>query len=279
MRGSARRTTGLTLIEMTLVVAMIALLMGFALPAVRSLMGSFHSEGGAKSMIEAALSSARAMAVSHQRYVGVRFQKRCISEDARQPLDRLVEAPQYMIFIMHDKAGTGLGSGFRVVEGLQPIRLPETMGVMGLGEMAEDPATDDTDLDTPEELNDATTFSIVFSSSGKLIVHDVQVRNRQGVAAPDNASGDSGRVSRDQVFNSPENICTDGVGMFLQDDYPAWGLEKEPSAMSFVVYERQSLAEAFKKDTPSVWSGYLKRLAGEETTFVSPYTGKLISSE
>ena len=33
MRGSARRTTGLTLIEMTLVVATIALLVGFAVPA------------------------------------------------------------------------------------------------------------------------------------------------------------------------------------------------------------------------------------------------------
>ena len=108
----------MTLIEMTLVVATIALLVGFALPAVRSMMGSFHSEGGAKSMVEAALSSARAMAVSHQRYVGVRFQKQCIAKDPARPLERLMEAPQYMIFIMHDKDQTGLGSGFRAIEGL-----------------------------------------------------------------------------------------------------------------------------------------------------------------
>ncbi|MBN2131947.1 MAG: hypothetical protein JW741_20770 [Sedimentisphaerales bacterium] len=268
----------MTLIEMTLVVATIALLVGFALPAVRSMMNSFHSEGGAKSMVEAALSSARAMAASQQRYVGVRFQKQCIAKDAGRPLDRLMEAPQYMIFIMHDKAGTGLGSGFRAIEGLQPIRLPETMGVMALGEMAEDAATSDADFDTPEELNDVLTFSIVFSPAGKLIVHDVQVRNRDGVPDPDNGSGDSGRVSRDQVFNSPENICTRGVGLCVQDDHPAWGLEKEPSVKSFVVYSRERLVEVFERDTPSVWSRYLKRLAGEETIFVSPYTGKLISS-
>ena len=60
----ARRTTGLTLIEMTLVVATMALLMGFAVPAVRSLMTSFQTQSGVKSMIEAALSSARARARS-----------------------------------------------------------------------------------------------------------------------------------------------------------------------------------------------------------------------
>jgi len=279
MRGSARRTTGLTLIEMTLVVATIALLVGFAVPAVRSLLGSFHSEGGARSMIEATLSSARAMAVSHQRYVGVRFQKGCIAKDASRPLDRLVEAPQYMIFIMHDKEATGLGSGFRAIEGLQPVRLPETMGVMALGAMAEDAATGDEDFDTTEELNDVMTFSVVFSPAGKLIVHDVQVRNRDGVADPDNGSGGSGGASHDQVFNSPKNICTDGTGRFVQDDYPALGLEKEPSVTSFVLYDRERLAEVFERDPPGVWSEYLQRLAVDETIFVSPYTGKLISSE
>lgn len=269
----------MTLIEMTLVVATIALLVGFAVPAVRSLMTSFHSEGGARSMIEATLSSARAMAVSHQRYVGVRFQKRCVAMDAGQPLDRLVEASQYMIFIMHDKDATGLGSGFRAIEGLQPVRLPETMGVMALGAMAEDSGTDDEDFDAPEELNDVMTFSVVFSPAGKLIVHDVQVRNRDGVADPDNGSGGSGDASGDQVFNSPKNVCTDGRGLFVQDDYPALGLEKEPSVTSFVVYGRERLAEMLERDPPSVWSGYLKRLAGDETIFVSPYTGKLISSE
>jgi Tfp pilus assembly protein FimT len=59
----AHRAKGLTLIEMTLVIATIALLVGFGVPAVRVLIHSFQSESGTRSMIGAALSSARAMAV------------------------------------------------------------------------------------------------------------------------------------------------------------------------------------------------------------------------
>ena len=48
MNGRAHRTIGLTLIETTLVVATIALMVGLAVPAVRSLVNSFQSEGGTR---------------------------------------------------------------------------------------------------------------------------------------------------------------------------------------------------------------------------------------
>jgi Tfp pilus assembly protein PilE len=46
MNVGAHRTKGLTLIEMTLVIATIALLIGFGVPAVRALIHSFQSEDG-----------------------------------------------------------------------------------------------------------------------------------------------------------------------------------------------------------------------------------------
>ena len=64
----AHKKSGLTLIEMTLVIATIALLAGFGLPALRSLVHSFESQSGTRSMISAALSSARSMAVRNQKY-------------------------------------------------------------------------------------------------------------------------------------------------------------------------------------------------------------------
>ena len=67
MKRRTHKEDGLTLIEMTLVVATIALLVGFGLPAVRSLMHSFESESGTRGAISAALSAARAMAIKHQR--------------------------------------------------------------------------------------------------------------------------------------------------------------------------------------------------------------------
>ena len=145
MYRRARRTTGLTLIEMTLVIATVALMVGFAVPAVRVLVHSFQSGTGITSMVNAALSSARAMAVSRQRYVGVRFQKACTSTDPTDPLKGLMDAPQYMIFITHEepKLIGGLANGFRAMPGLDPIKLPDTMGVMDLTGIASDAAIDE----------------------------------------------------------------------------------------------------------------------------------------
>ena len=279
MYGRARRTTGLTLIEMTLVVATMALLMGFAVPAVRTLMTSFQTQSGVKSMIEAALSSARAMAMSNQNYVGIRFQKLCTSDDAANPIKNVLTAPQYMIFIMHEEPKKiGLANGFRAVEGLEPVKLPDTMGVMDLSQV-----TSDTAIDEPSELSDATTFSILFAPSGKVVVHEVRVRNRDGVYQPKNDSG-STQISNDDVFNSVDNICTYKRGMFLQDDYSQrnsgtdqleLGLGKEDSRTNFVIYELPTLRTTYESRT--LWTSYLKGLAAQ-TLYVSPYAGNLISS-
>ena len=287
MYGRARRTIGLTLIEMTLVIATVALMVGFAVPAVRSLVKSFQSEGGVISMVNAALNSARTLAVSRQRYIGVRFQKLCTSTDPVNPLKGLMDAPQYMIFIVHDEAKNtnGVGDGFIAMEGMEPIKLPGAMGVMELNWI-----TQDTEIDEPFELSDATTFTIMFSPAGKLIVHNVRVRNQEGVYRPDNAAGGI-KVSRDDVFNSAVNICQASPlrqGMFLQDDYfpqkngsrqtdnLTYGLGEEPSCTSFVICETPQLRVVYDRKT--AWTDYLSRL-GTRAYYVSPYTGELISSD
>jgi hypothetical protein len=272
----AHHKSGLTLIETTLVVATIALLVGFGIPAVRSLMHSFQTESGTRSMIKAALSSAQAMALSRQRYVGVRFQMRCTSNDPASPLGRLLDASQYMIFIMHDPStrSTDLAHGFRSVEGMDPVRLPDTVGVMDLTRIKTD-----ADIDEPAELSDATTFSIIFSPSGKLVVEDVRVRNRDGFLD----STSDANVSTDDIFNKKAQVDA-GIGMFYQDDYfgaswsayPNLGLGQEASGTSFVLYERGTFRPAYERKT--AWTDYLAALSSQ-TLYVSPYTGDLISSK
>jgi type II secretory pathway pseudopilin PulG len=281
MKRRARRTIGLTLIEMTLVIGTIALLVGFAVPAVRALVHSFQSEGGTKSMIASALGAARAMAASRQRYVGVRFQKLCVSDDATAPLAGLLDAPQYMIFIVHDETQNmdDLAMGFRAVEGMEPLRLPSTMGVMDLAAL--EAIQSDTDLDEPYELNDAVTFSLVFSPSGRLVVHDVRVRNRDGVFRPA-IPAESG----DDIFNSVENVCVNERGMFLQDDYSVrnannpggleYGLGAERSRKGFVIYDVATLRAAYERG--AAWSGYLNGLR-RKAMYVSSYSGDLMASE
>ena len=261
------RQSALTLTEMVVVVATIALLVGLGMPAGRAFLNSFETESGARSMVSAALASARAIAAKEQRYAGIRFQK------AYDPAG-LLKARQYMVFIVHDFDKTGLAPGFRAVEGLKPIKLPNSVGVMDLRYRTnpiprysgDEPVDEDSDINNAARLRDTTTFSIVFSPSGKLVVHDVRIRNRNG------KTDDS---SEDDVFNTLTKI-TDPInpaGMFIQDDDTSLGLGQESSRRSFVIYDRTQ----FEKVNPnSRWSDYLRHL---DIIYINPYTGTIISAD
>lgn len=274
------RKPGLSMTEMVLVVATIALLLSLGLPAVRMLLHSFESGSGTKSMISAALSGARAIAAREQRYAGVRFQQ--------DPAGH-----QYMIFIVHDFEKTGLNPGFRAVEGLKPIKLPESAGVVDLmvrTNYGTSAAAAASVLDEPLKVQylddanpanlgpdgknryvrDASAFSIVFSPAGKLVVRPVRVRNRDGIYRPDNAVAN--KASLDDIFNSPENILNSGVGMFIQDDYAELGLGAEPSRNRLVICD----GAQFDKLNVQQRFDYLSHL---ELIYINPYTGTMISPD
>ncbi len=244
MRAEARQC-GLTLTEMTVVVAIVAMLVVFGLPAVRALLNSFETQGGARAMINAALASARAIAAKEHHYAGIRFQKAYHREG---PL----EAAQYMIFIVHDPDRTNLANGFRAVEGINPIKLPDNVGVMDLklGSTAQDIDWYD-EIDDDWELTDTTTFSIVFSPSGKLVIHDVRATRNS---------------SKDDIFNTVSKI-NNGIGMFVQDE----GADQEPSRRSFRIYDR---ADFDKLNRNRRYDDYLRHL---EDIHINPYTGTMIN--
>ena len=229
--------------------AILAVLMGIAIPAAKRLTESLQSSAGAHGLINAALSNARAIAVRHDAYAGIRFQQ---SPDGKT----------YIIFIVYDYEGTGLENGFRAVDGRKPIALPQDMGVMAVDQ------TNDLYLATPKGWNDATTFSVVFHKTGKLVLHEVQVRNKEG------RTNDTGK---DSVFNTQNNVNSKNA-MFIQDDYPNslipanpdLGLKKENSVNSLRIYDKKDLAAV---NAANRWTGYLGKL---NTLRVSPYTGELI---
>ncbi len=271
---------GLTLIEMTVVIAVIVLLVGLGLPAVRAFFSAFESEGAAKSMISAALTSARAIAAKNQRYAGIRFQTD-------------LHGRQYMVLVIQEP--DMLAWGFCAAKGAKPVKLPESIGVTDFTIVTsrntvnpinsqeirlDDPALGgDGLINEPFEVIDTTTFSIVFSPSGKLVVHGVQVRNRDGYV--DSASNRG--ISSDDIFNKKAQVDA-GIGMFYQDDYfgASWsmysnlGLGPEPSRKSFVVYKKDKFEQAYEKG--SAWSDYLVMLTNE-IAYVSPHTGTLISTD
>ncbi|MBL7143315.1 MAG: prepilin-type N-terminal cleavage/methylation domain-containing protein [Phycisphaerae bacterium] len=280
MNYKPQTKTGFTLTEMVVVLATMSLLVAFGLPVMRMIRESFESKTGGKSMISAALSSARAIAAKEQHYAGIRFQRDSAGN-------------QYMIFIIHDFEKTGLNPGFRAVQNLKPTKLPDSMGVMDsmvrinhgtnwtdaekiLDEPLNAAYFDNTNPQNlgPDQKNryitDTSSFSIVFSPNGKLIMHNVRVRNRDGIYQPDN--GRPNKISMDSIFNSPQNITTHGVGKFIQDDYAELGLGAESSRNSFVIYDKIR----FDKLNAIEKFNYLSSL---EPVYINPYTGTIISTD
>lgn len=255
---------GFSLTELLVVVAVISLLVGIGITAAKGLLASFESSRGVKNVISAALSSARAMARSSDEYpyAGVRFQKD-------------VEGNYYLILIVNDEDKTGLVNGFCAIKGRKPMRLPSDVGLMDLRlvnrvydamghilEMNDVTINDDTLIDEAAEVAETSTFSIVFSKAGKIVTHQVWVRNKDSYPGTDDSSNDD-------VFNTMTNV-DGGIGMFYQDDYPDDGYGPEYSRNSFVIYSKRD----FKKvNSASRYTDYLQHLNKE---YVNPYTGELV---
>jgi prepilin-type N-terminal cleavage/methylation domain-containing protein len=245
-----RRQSGLTLTEMVVVVSIIAVFTVLGLPAIRALIRSVESGSSARAMISAALSSARAIAAKEQHYAGIRFQNK-YQEDNK--------GCQHMIFIINDteiRPGVAGNLGCRAVGGLEPIKLPDSVGVMevvnGNGEIDDNPSG---------ELTDKTSFSILFSPSGKLVIHNLWVRNRNN--ANDNSS-------KDDIFNTETNIRDNKIGMFLQDE-DTGDLKREPSQSKFRIYDKGIFE---KVDKNRRYDDYLR---GLEVIYINPYTGTMIN--
>ena len=250
---------------MVVVVAAVAMLASISTPAIKTLFDSMATKGGAKAMISAGLATARAIAAKEQRYAGVRFQK------AYNPAGPL-EAEQYMIFIVHDFDGTKRAYGFRAVEGIEPIKLPDNIGVMDLRVYGNE-ITGNIDIDIDKQLIDTTAFSIVFSPSGKLVIHPVRTRNRDGESTP---------ISMDEIFNTITNVTdpVNPVGMFIQDDgyleFPT--LDQEQSRNMFIIYDRELFKQAY--DAHEAYSNYLYPMElRDEFIYINPYTGTIVSAD
>jgi Tfp pilus assembly protein FimT len=239
-----KHRAGLTIIELLTVAGIIAMMVAISIPAIRAMQNSFDSTG-AESMINAALSTARTLAISNQQYVGVRFQKAGDMND-------VLNADQYMIFVMFiesREAGNNVDV-FRTIEGYKPIKFPENVGVMDL--------TGITALNNDSDLIDPTTFSMVFSPAGKLVTHDIRVKFR-----------DYNDPNSDDIFNT-ETRVKNGQAMFIQDDGTVSGIDKEQSRNQLVIYNRRELGKYAPADR---YNKYLKDLP---VLYINPYTGGII---
>ncbi|MFA5553697.1 MAG: hypothetical protein WDA68_03965 [Phycisphaerae bacterium] len=256
-----KRQLGMTLTEQVVVISAVALLMFIGLPTARTLFDQMHTPAGVQATISSAMATARAIAAREQRYAGIRFQH---AYDMSNPLKSPLTMPQYIIFIVYEEP-RNMGNDatcFRAVKGMEPIELPKHIGVMDMF-VGGNNAISDNRLDTDQKLIDATTFSIIFSPAGKVIIRDTQTRNKDGY--PKTHASDSD----DDIFNK-EELVQNGTAMFLQDDYPAYKLVQEPSRRSFIIYDRNKLKSVSENRR---WTDYLKDI---EPVYINPHTGTII---
>jgi prepilin-type N-terminal cleavage/methylation domain-containing protein len=282
MRNHGKHIQAMTLTELLVVMSVMVILLALAVPVAKKLAQSLGESTGARSIIAAAMSNARAIAIRDQKYAGVRFQ-----QDSNG---------QFYLTLIINK-DTGLADGFRAVEGKKPMKLPDNVGVMDgkrvertfhptTGELlsATDNALDNAYLsDTPAYLVDGKqvyywdgcTFSIMFSPSGKLVTQQVRVCNKDGIT---DTNGHAATTSNDKVFNK-QGVVDIGNAMFYQDDYDETftlspggkklGIAAEMSRTSFILFDKREYA---KKVANNRWD-YLESLG---TEYVNPYTGELI---
>jgi hypothetical protein len=281
------RQSGMTLVEILVVLSIMILLFAAGALAIKGIVRSFESGGSARTLIGAALSSARSLAMRSQHYVGIRFQ-----ED--------LKGNQYMIPVEHVHSQTGLEFGVGAVTGMKPIKLPESICVLHLAvrsnvsrDVGDEVYADQEDI-TVSHLEDVTdtvdlgdrvlagqtqytrnrnwvdmsTFTVLFSDTSGLVTRQVRARNNQGEVRPQDPN-----EAGDDVFNSARNLIDFGVGQFLQDDYADYGFGQELSRVWFVICDRRHYESLLTANDKFDYLIQLPRI------YVNRYTGTLITQE
>jgi len=244
------KKTGFSLTELIVTMSVVVVLAGIGLPAVKQVINAFESASRVQDAVSAAMANARARALAQGIYTGIRFQ-------------RTARGDQYMVFIEQDDTGSAPADGFRPVIGKNPIRLPRRGMIMDMnlrtatGDPADSsyvPIDSDGLINMPEKVTDASTFCVIFSPAGKLVMHDVRIWEGAG-----------------DVFNIDTEVDAGNALMYV-DDYPGLGLGEEVSRNHFVIVEKEKFNAAGQSER---WSRYLQYL---KPVYINPYTGELISN-
>ena len=247
---------GLSLVETIVVVAVVALMIGLAIPAVKTFMNPMTSSAGVESMISAALSSARAIAAKNQKYAGIRFQQ-----------DK--NGNQYMIAIIYNydpSVSTSLNGSvdsFTAVKGLSPVKLPENVFIFDTKDY-NDVEINSNAVDDDDKLKDITSFTILFSPSGNLAIRMVLT---SPISTDDSIFNSSATV--EYMFEKATNSSIKPYG-------------KELGRNSLILCDNKS--EFLKLAANERWNSFFKdpilnQLDSTKVFYISPYTGSIISQK
>ncbi len=265
MSPRKRRQSGVTLVEMMVVVAIIAIMLGIAVPSLKALFGAFRSEEVVERMSATAFATARNLAMERGRYVGIRFQKRdtVASLDASDNPRWVVEARQAMLFIESAiQDGSKSGSHFTTIKGFKPVDLPAGYTVIstvgGEGQ----------DWTAAQEIRDATTFTVLFSPAGRIETgKEVCVVGNEPWVYPPSYWDDHPQVS---AFVADRASRADDFDDYLDE------LDKERSVGQFWICPDRELRQAMQE---GLTLDEFRDDANLSEVHVKPYGGTLLISD
>lgn len=244
-----KRCTGFTLVEMTVVISLIALIAAVALPSAVKLF-SAGSGAQAYNMLAAQLSSARALAIRNGTYTLVHVQP---AHGDRDP--ELEGAAFAAIFerITRDEHGNSLEPElreFRLVAGYSPRRVP---GRIAFGEIHEDWLEGDGerfDRMNEDEIRDFSTLNIIFAPDGRV------VRSVEG---------------EDPQFDRDSSLFTRDDGIWDDD----WPQVEKPGVVAVGMFDRTELMPL--ASDPGQVQNYLN--VNVRFIPINQYTGELFPRE
>ncbi len=303
---------GFTLVEMLVVAAIVGILLALAVVSLRALGGGVQ-EGAARTTLKTVLASARADAASRGHVVGVRIEQYrypCPVDSLRNALGARtrhaedgatyavivyplrVASPQTWAMLLGPSPTAAWQAALGAVQedlfvaapNREPVRFPAGVELAAGGEVwvnrdgDSDVDDADADLSLTNYLAASTTFTILFSPTGQIVIRPVAViqrHNRDSIFyGPDYIQpnpGDLGRIRDLDPRTHPENTAP----MLLWDDrtpaptVPAAWLRWSQNALW--IYEQNARKEAGARP----WSTYLKGKGKTAQVLINPYTGQL----
>jgi len=264
------RAAGFTLVELLTVMAIIAVMALLVLPGFTRMISS-NKEGAALNLIRAALVEAQVHAAQTQKYAGIRFQ-----------FDKngWAGGRQYLVLIEKSSGSTNADE-YNAAPNAKPTALPEGIGVIDYSMLMQYPVNQSQIDDNNYNLSDndtnrygllgSTTFSILFSPTGQLVVKNIYI-NRWD--------------EYDQVFNSdyyvnlppvkgqlPPPLLSHDRNWPTQSEYGSDWCRQEDSAKGFYIFEVNKMLQDVNPGTR--WSDYIGTVE-VEPVLINMYTGTII---